>query len=80
MLREQETHVSTQSYGTATHAAPELLMDGRLTRAADVYAFALLVWELASGQKLYPEMTAMQVGGAWGGWVGERVGGWGCRG
>lgn len=33
---------AVQSLGTVTHAAPELLMAGRLGTAADVYSFGVL--------------------------------------
>eukprot|EP00887_Chlorella_sp_A99_P007343 scaffold2.g7343.t1 len=52
LLREQETHVDTQSFGTASHAAPELLMEGKLTKAADIYALALVMWECVCGAEV----------------------------
>lgn len=42
MLDGHATHVETGSYDTATHAAPELLREGRLSPAADVFAFGVL--------------------------------------
>ena len=36
--------VNTGTYGTVTHMPPELLTTGRLTKAADVYAFGVLLW------------------------------------
>jgi serine/threonine protein kinase len=63
MLTESQTHVNTGSYGTVTHAAPELLLEGRLTKASDVFAFAILAWELVTGQRIFPDMLQMQVGG-----------------
>ena len=62
ILRETETHVDTGSYGTVTHASPELLTEGRLTKASDVFAFGIVLWELVSGQRLFPDMHQMQVG------------------
>jgi len=44
-----ETHVSGMNQGTTTHMAPELLMDGRQSKAADVYAFGIVLWELFTG-------------------------------
>lgn len=32
-----------------THMPPELLCEGRLSKAADVYAFGVLMWELVTG-------------------------------
>ena len=61
MLHEGETHVDTGNYGTVTHASKELLLDGRLTKSSDVFAFGRLCWELVTGQKLFPGMNHMQV-------------------
>lgn len=61
MLGQDQTHVNTKSFGTATHAAPELLQHGRMTTASDVYAFAIVMWEVAAGQEVYPDMTALQI-------------------
>jgi serine/threonine protein kinase len=62
MLQETETHVNTGSYGTVTHAAPELLSEGRLTKSSDVFAFGMLLWELVTGDRLFRDMHHMQVG------------------
>ncbi len=62
MLGEAQTHVDTGSYGTVTHAAPELLSEGRLTKASDVFAFGMLLWELVTGERLFADMHHMQVG------------------
>ncbi|PRW55899.1 kinase [Chlorella sorokiniana] len=62
MLGAEESHVDTQSYGTASYAAPELLTQGKLTKAADVFSLGIIMWEVVSGgQELYPGLTAMQV-------------------
>ncbi len=42
MLDGRTTHVQTGSLGTPTHAAPELLREGRLCPAVDVYAFGIM--------------------------------------
>lgn len=42
--------VDTDTYGTVTHMPPELLMEGKLTKSADVYAFGVLLWEMYSGE------------------------------
>ena len=46
------TTVDTDTYGTVTHMPPELLMEGKLTKSADVYAFGVLLWELYTGQAM----------------------------
>ena len=42
--------VDTDTYGTVTHMPPELLMEGKLTKSADVYAFGVLLWEMYTGE------------------------------
>ena len=44
------TTVDTDTYGTVTHMPPELLMEGKLTKSADVYAFGVLLWEMYTGE------------------------------
>jgi serine/threonine protein kinase len=39
----------------------ELLMEGRMTKAADVYSFAMIMWELLTGRKLFEGMRQSQV-------------------
>lgn len=36
--------------GTITHMAPEVIMKGYVSKAADVYAFAITLWELLTGK------------------------------
>ena len=34
--------------------APEVLLEGKMTKAADVYAFGILMFELITGSEPYP--------------------------
>jgi len=34
-----------------THMPPELLSENRLSKAADVYAFGVILWELFTGER-----------------------------
>ncbi len=42
VLRDGVTHRSTQTFGTVSHAAPEVLGSGHVSPAADVYAFGVM--------------------------------------
>ncbi|GAX77208.1 hypothetical protein CEUSTIGMA_g4654.t1 [Chlamydomonas eustigma] len=45
-----QTHLSNMFQGTLTHMAPELLLIGRMSKAADVYAYGITLWELFTAQ------------------------------
>ncbi|EFJ44676.1 hypothetical protein VOLCADRAFT_95120 [Volvox carteri f. nagariensis] len=45
----EQTHMSGMYQGTLTHMAPELLLHGRMSKAGDVYAFGVTLWELFTG-------------------------------
>jgi tRNA A-37 threonylcarbamoyl transferase component Bud32 len=47
--RLNETTAQTGFKGTAAFMAPEQLQDLRLTLKADIYAFGIMIWELAAG-------------------------------
>ena len=55
------TTVRTQTFGTVTHMPPELLTDGRLTKAGDVYAFGVLLWGMYTGTPPWQGMRRTQV-------------------
>lgn len=61
ILDATDSYISTGSYGTVTHAAPELLTTGRLTKASDVFSFGRLAYELVSGERLFKGMHPMQI-------------------
>ncbi|KAF8060070.1 AMSH1 [Scenedesmus sp. PABB004] len=52
-LGPADTHVSQMHMGTLTHMAPELLLHGRASKASDVYAYGILLWELSTGRRPY---------------------------
>lgn len=61
LLETNRTHVSTHTYGTISYMPPELLREGKLTRAVDAFSFAILMWELFSGEMLHAGLTVAQV-------------------
>ena len=40
-IDHKETHMSNVFQGTMTHMAPEIMLEGRISKAADVYAFGI---------------------------------------
>ncbi|WIA23479.1 hypothetical protein OEZ85_000224 [Tetradesmus obliquus] len=63
-LNDTETHVSGVHRGTLTHMAPELLLQGRASKASDVYAFGILLWELATGRRAFSDVPKAMLGAA----------------
>ncbi|KAK9808830.1 hypothetical protein WJX72_004554 [[Myrmecia] bisecta] len=53
--------ISTGTYGTVTHMPPELLTTGQLSKATDVYAFGVLLWEMYTGQRPWGGLLQMQI-------------------
>lgn len=47
--------------GTVTHMAPELLSGCKMSSAADVYAFGVLMYELWTGKIAFPGLSKVQV-------------------
>jgi serine/threonine protein kinase len=39
--------------GTMSHMAPEALLHGRISKAGDVYAYGITLWELLTGGQAY---------------------------
>lgn len=56
-----QTRLMTASYGTVTHMPPELLTEGKLSKAADVYAFGVLIWEMTTGVRAWAGMSHTQI-------------------
>ena len=53
--------VNTMTHGTPTHMPPELIQDGLLTKATDVYSFAIVMIELITGNRAFESMTMAQI-------------------
>ena len=48
--------------GTVAYLAPEVI-DGTRTKAADVYSYGVLLWQLVTGQRPFENLMPEQVGG-----------------
>ena len=61
VLDTDRTHVSTQTYGTLAYQPAELLQEGRLTKAADVHSFSMIMYEMYTKQRLFDGCNTGQV-------------------
>ncbi|GAX77878.1 hypothetical protein CEUSTIGMA_g5320.t1 [Chlamydomonas eustigma] len=57
-----ETHVSKCFQGTLTHMAPEMLLSGHQSKAADVYSFGITLWELWTGSRPFSGLPQALLG------------------
>ena len=48
-IRGKDSHVSGVRHGTPLYIAPEILANGKAQKAADVYSFGVILWELYHG-------------------------------
>ncbi|GIL61309.1 hypothetical protein Vafri_15698 [Volvox africanus] len=63
-MEHQETHLSSCFQGTLTHMAPEVMLEGRISKAADVYSFGILMWELFCGGDPFAGVPRAHIGHA----------------
>ncbi|BDA44193.1 probable serine/threonine-protein kinase STY13 at C-terminar half [Coccomyxa sp. Obi] len=63
LARDMEvvSRVETKTTGTVTHMPPEVLSHGIISKAADVFAFGVLLWEMLSGERAWNKQTPAQV-------------------
>ncbi|BDA51600.1 probable mitogen-activated protein kinase kinase kinase 20 at C-terminar half [Coccomyxa sp. Obi] len=57
LLESDGTHVAHDTLGSLPYMAPEVLQAGGLTKAADVYSYAILLLELWSGEAAYQDQN-----------------------
>lgn len=60
VLEPNATHVSTGSYGTVAYMPAEMLKKGKMTKAVDVYSFAIIMLELFMGDLAFRGMSSSQ--------------------
>jgi len=61
MCRRASSTILTSTLGTVNHMAPELIEEGRLTKAADVFSFGVLLWSMYTGLQPWQGMTLSQI-------------------
>ncbi|GAX77871.1 hypothetical protein CEUSTIGMA_g5313.t1 [Chlamydomonas eustigma] len=61
-IHGNNTHVSGVKQGTPLYVAPEILREGRSSKAADVYSFGVMMWELYHGLTAYSQYAKLAAG------------------
>lgn len=61
VLDTGRTHVSTQTHGTLAYQPAELLQEGKLTKAADVHSFGMIMYEVYTHKRLFDGCNMGQV-------------------
>ncbi|GAX72878.1 hypothetical protein CEUSTIGMA_g333.t1 [Chlamydomonas eustigma] len=61
LARDITDKIQTQTYGTITHQPPETLLTGTVSKAVDVYAFGVLMWQLYTGSQPWRGFTHAQI-------------------
>lgn len=53
MSRALVPSILTETFGTMTHMPRELLVDGIMSQAVDVYSFGVMLWEMLTSQRAW---------------------------
>ncbi len=51
----------TNKYGTVTHMPPEVLLNGEVSKATDVYSFGVMLWEMLTTARAWQGMLHTQI-------------------
>ncbi|PNH05298.1 Mitogen-activated protein kinase kinase kinase [Tetrabaena socialis] len=58
---ELRSRIRTRSIGTITFMPPETLVSGTVSKAADVYSFGVMLWQMYTGQRPWAGMKIGQI-------------------
>ncbi|KAG2487849.1 hypothetical protein HYH03_013566 [Edaphochlamys debaryana] len=58
---EIRSKMQTANYGTLSHMPPELVLNGTVSRAVDVYSFGVLLWQMYTGSRPWSGLTHSQI-------------------
>lgn len=64
LARFMESQMSSVAVSRSTNprwSAPEVIRDSKVSKAADVYSFAIIMWELLTWQQPFEDMMSIQV-------------------
>lgn len=56
-----KTHSMASRLGALAYQAPEVLQEGRLSRAADTYSFGCVLWEMLAGRQPWASVSQGQL-------------------
>ncbi len=60
-IRGNKTHVSGVRHGTPMYISPEIVRNGKASKAADVYSFGVMMWELCHGMLAWQQVRTGRV-------------------
>lgn len=55
LMPANRSHLSGLRHGTPLYIAPEMVSHARVSKAADVYAYGVMMWELVHGRLVQEE-------------------------
>jgi hypothetical protein len=53
--------IATNSFGTVSYMPPELLSKGLLSKAADVYSYGVIMYEVVTSKRAYAGLSSQQI-------------------
>ena len=53
--------LSTDTFGTISHQPPELLIEGSLSLASDIYSYGVILYEICTGHRAYSGLRPAQI-------------------
>lgn len=59
-MSQNKTHVSGVRHGTPLYISPEILRNGKASKAADVYSFGVIMWELMHGTLAWNQLLQVR--------------------
>ncbi|KAJ1456627.1 kinase-like domain-containing protein [Pelagophyceae sp. CCMP2097] len=60
-MTPNSSRTMTHGVGTTCWLAPELIKDAKGSERIDVYAFGIVLWEIATREEVYPALSAAQI-------------------